>query len=135
MQAIMMGGAGLIVQSTFALSHQNALAMGLRHRGRARNASRDWGAAQLRTTADFQHGHWLPVTFFGGLGYQIEHHLFPRTCSIHYPAIAPIVRRVAGKYGIPYHYNATLRGAVASHYRMLKSLGEGATVAGSAAAA
>ena len=45
--------------------------------------------------------------------------------SVHYPAIAPIVQEVAAEYGIPYHYNPTLRGAIASHYRMLRKLGPG----------
>ena len=31
---------------------------------------------------------------YGGLNYQIEHHLFPRICSVHFPAIREIVRDV-----------------------------------------
>jgi fatty acid desaturase len=40
--------------------------------------------------------------FTGGLNYQIEHHLFPRICSTHYPTIQPIVRRIARKHGVRY---------------------------------
>ena len=54
---------------------------------------------------------------------RIEHHLFPRVCSIHYPAISPIVEEVAAKYGIPYYSHPTLRASIASHVRMLRTLG------------
>ena len=82
-----------------------------------------WLVHEMRTTANFAGENKLLSWYIGGLNYQIEHHLFPQTCSVHYPAIAPIVREVAREHGIPYHYNPTLREAVASHYRMLKKLG------------
>ena len=94
-----------------------------------------WLVHQMRTTANFAEKNHLLSWYVGGLNFQIEHHLFPRTCSIHYPAIAPIVRRVAAEHGVPYHYNATLREAAASHYRMLKQLGDGTPAAASAAVA
>jgi linoleoyl-CoA desaturase len=61
--------------------------------------------------------------YIGGLNFQIEHHLFPQVCSIHYPKISPIVRRVAEQHGVPYNDHPTLMASIASHYRMLKSLG------------
>jgi linoleoyl-CoA desaturase len=61
--------------------------------------------------------------YVGGLNFQVEHHLFPRICSIHYPDISPIVEQVAAKHGIPYHSHQTLREAIASHLRMLRTLG------------
>jgi linoleoyl-CoA desaturase len=62
--------------------------------------------------------------YVGGLNFQVEHHLFPRICSIHYPAISPIVEEVAKEHDIPYHHHPTLWQAVRSHYRMLKQLGQ-----------
>ncbi len=82
-----------------------------------------WLVHQMRTTANFASGNEALSWYIGGLDYQIEHHLFPQTCSIHYPAIAPIVREVAEEHGIPYRSNPTLRAAVASHHQMLKRLG------------
>ncbi len=38
----------------------------------------------------------------GGLNYQIEHHLFPRVSHVHYPTIAPVVRRFCEERGVPY---------------------------------
>lgn len=83
-----------------------------------------WMVHQLQTTANFAPSNRPLSWFIGGLNYQIEHHLFPRICSIHYPKLSPIVRRVAEEHGIPYYQHATLRAAVASHYRMLRLFGD-----------
>jgi len=85
-----------------------------------------WAVHQMRTTANFASGNKALSWYIGGLDHQIEHHLFPQTCSIHYSSIAPIVRQVAGEYGVPYHSNPTLSAAIGSHYRMLKQLGAAA---------
>lgn len=118
---LMLGVSGLIVQTTFACNHQNDLAMNLDHR-KSRHP-RDWGALQLETTADFQHGHWLPTMFFGGLGYQIEHHLFPTLSYSRLADIAPIVRATCKEFGVPYFYYVTGAHAFAAHYRFLKRMG------------
>jgi len=82
-----------------------------------------WLIHEMHTTANFAANNHLLSWYIGGLNYQIEHHLFPRICSVHYPAIAPIVRQTAEEYGVPYHYNPTLRDAIRSHHRMLKRFG------------
>lgn len=115
--ALMMGGGGLAVQGTFALSHQNALAMNLD--GRTCTQAGDWGALQVETTADFQHGHWLPTTFLGGLGYQLEHHLFPTLSYSRLGAIAPIVRQTCAEFGLPYFYYPTAAHALWAHMQFL----------------
>lgn len=79
----------------------------------------------------FQLAHVVESTSYpspeaGGLNFQIEHHLFPKTCSVHYPAMSAIVRRVARQHGLPYHVTPTFTGAVRSHWRMLRRLGDGA---------
>ena len=40
--------------------------------------------------------------FSSGLGYQIEHHLFPEISHPHYPKIAPLVEAYCRKYGLSY---------------------------------
>jgi linoleoyl-CoA desaturase len=62
--------------------------------------------------------------YVGGLNYQIEHHLFPRVCHVHYRNLSPIVERLAAKHGVPYNDYPTLWQAIRSHYRMLKRLGD-----------
>ncbi len=42
--------------------------------------------------------NWL----FGGLNFQIEHHLFPQVPSARLPALQPIVSRHFARHGIPY---------------------------------
>lgn len=79
-----------------------------------------WFVHQLYTTANFAPKNKIITWFVGGLNYQVEHHLFPKICSIHYPAIAPIVKKTAEKYNIPYYSNPSFRNAVRSHYTMLK---------------
>jgi len=82
-----------------------------------------WLVHEMLTTANFCVGNRLLTWYVGGLNHQIEHHLFPKTCSVHYPALAPIVREVAEKHGIPYYNNATFVQAFGSHIRMLRRLG------------
>jgi linoleoyl-CoA desaturase len=82
-----------------------------------------WAAHQLRTTANFSpNNKWLSW-YVGGLNYQIEHHLFPGICHVHYPAIAPIVEQTAQEFGHPYHVNPTFGSALRSHMRLLYKLG------------
>ena len=82
-----------------------------------------WMVHEMETTSNFGRANRLLCWYVGGLNFQIEHHLFPKVCSIHYPAISPIVEAVARRHGIAYHQHATLSEAIASHYRMLKRLG------------
>ncbi len=82
-----------------------------------------WILHEMETTANFAHRNKLLSWYIGGLNYQIEHHLFPQVCSIHYAKIAPIVRQIAEETGVPYHHAPTLMAAWRSHYRMLKHLG------------
>ena len=82
-----------------------------------------WLVHEMATTADFARRSRLLSWYVGGLNYQIEHHLFPRVCSVHYPALSPIVQAVARKHGMPYHDQPTLWSAIRSHYRMLRKLG------------
>ncbi|NOK39154.1 acyl-CoA desaturase [Corallococcus exercitus] len=82
-----------------------------------------WMVHQLRTTANFARKNRLLSWYVGGLNFQVEHHLFPKVCSIHYPALSEIVKATAEEHGLPYIEAVTFRGAVASHYRMLKRLG------------
>jgi linoleoyl-CoA desaturase len=85
----------------------------------------NWAIHQLNTTSNFAHGSRLFSWFIGGLNYQVEHHLFPHICHIHYKKIAPIVRSTAEKYGITYHQHRTFFGALKSHFTLLHQLGTG----------
>ncbi len=82
-----------------------------------------WAAHEMFTTANFAPDNRLLTWYVGGLNYQVEHHLFPKICSVHYPEISSIVQRVAAEHGLPYHSNPTFLGAIASHLRTLRRQG------------
>jgi linoleoyl-CoA desaturase len=83
-----------------------------------------WAIHEMVTTNNFARENKLISLYIGGLNFQIEHHLFPKVCSIHYPAISPIVEQTAKEFGIPYNHHKTFSQAVASHYRTLKKFGD-----------
>ena len=83
-----------------------------------------WAIHEMVTTNNFARNNKLLSWYIGGLNFQIEHHLFPKVCSVHYPAISPIVDQTAKEFGIPYNHHDTFSQAVASHYRTLKKFGD-----------
>lgn len=78
---------------------------------------------QLITTTNFANRSRWAHFLFGGLNFQVEHHIFPQICHIHLSKIARIVRETAREFQMPYHENPTFLGAVYSHFAMLKKLG------------
>jgi linoleoyl-CoA desaturase len=83
----------------------------------------EWAVHELHTTSDFARKNLFLNWYIGGLNFQIEHHLFPNTCHIHYRNIAPIVEQTAREFGIAYNLKQTLLDAFISHARRLKELG------------
>ncbi|WP_041258016.1 fatty acid desaturase family protein [Fibrella aestuarina] len=83
----------------------------------------NWAAHQMQTTANFAPNSLMATFLCGGLNRQIEHHLFPKVCHVHYPALAMIVRQTAHEFDLPYIENQTFASALGSHYRLLKKNG------------
>lgn len=79
---------------------------------------------QLETTSNFAPKSKIFSWFIGGLNYQIEHHLFPNICHVHYKKIAAIVKQTAEEFDLPYHCQKTFLSAVINHKKMLQKLGE-----------
>jgi len=79
---------------------------------------------QLRTTANFSPKNRFLSWYIGGLNYQIEHHLFPNICHVHYRQISKIVKKTAAEYGIPYNVHSNFLKAIWNHIKMLKDLGK-----------
>lgn len=113
--------AATIMTVTFQLAH---IVEGLEHHASAGDESMadGWMVHQLKTTANFACDNPVLTWLLGGLNYQVEHHLFPRICSVHYPAMRPIIKRVASAHGVPYHEAPTALSALASHHRRLVQL-------------
>jgi len=83
-----------------------------------------WAIHQLHTTTNFAHSNKLLSWYVGGLNYQVEHHLFPNVCHVHYRKISSIVQETANEYGLPYKSEPTFLGALAGHARLLRELGK-----------
>ncbi len=89
----------------------------------ANTIEESWAAHQLRTTANFASKSPLAHFLCGGLNMQVEHHLFPKICHTHYPALSRIVEQTATEFDLPYLNNASFGSALASHYRTLRQFG------------
>jgi linoleoyl-CoA desaturase len=83
----------------------------------------EWAIHQVETTSNFAPNSRLAAWYCGGLNFQIEHHLFPRVCHIHYPAISKIVEQTCREFQVTYVSYPTFLMAVAAHRRFLKELG------------
>lgn len=89
-----------------------ALAFGVGHNGmEVFDADKRPGFAELqvRTTRDVVD---TPFNAFitGGLHYQIEHHLFPTMPRHNLGSVAPAVRELCAKHGVPYRCRGLLEG-------------------------
>jgi len=83
----------------------------------------DWTVHQLETTANFSPENPLITWYVGGLNFQVEHHLFPTICHVHYPNIAPIVEATAKEFGVPYLVNYQFMDALEAHIQLLHRVG------------
>ena len=86
-----------------------------------------WAVHQLYTTADFGRNNSLLNFFCGGLNFQVEHHLYPKICHVHYRQISAIVKETAESFNLRYNENNSFFSAIGSHIRVLKLLGRPAT--------
>lgn len=88
------------------------------------NLENNWAIHQMHTTTNFGKKHKIFSWYVGGLNFQVEHHLFPNICHVHYRKIAPIVEQTAKEFGVPYKCKETFFEAVAAHARLMKELGK-----------
>ena len=84
-----------------------------------------WAAQQVATSNNFATKSVFWYCLSNGLNTQIEHHLFPNICHVHYKALSPIVERTAKEFNLPYHSHKTFLGALGSHFKLLNDLGTG----------
>jgi linoleoyl-CoA desaturase len=83
---------------------------------------KDWAIHQLETTMDFAVENRFLTWLLGGLNFQVEHHIFPSICHLHYPQIQKIVKHYCLEKNIPYREEKTIRGAVLRHLIHLKTM-------------
>jgi linoleoyl-CoA desaturase len=114
---------GVVLSVVFQMAHcveEAAFPQPLPETGRIENS---WAVHQVETTVDFAPRNRLLAWLVGGLNFQIEHHLFPQICHVHYPALAKIVEETCREFGLKYKAHKTFLAGVASHYRWLRRMG------------
>ncbi|MFT5821431.1 MAG: linoleoyl-CoA desaturase [Crocinitomix sp.] len=83
----------------------------------------NWAIHQLETTSNYAPKSTILYWLVGGLNYQVEHHLFPNICHVHYKKLSKIVKATAEEFSLPYHSEPTFFSALRSHGKMLRQLG------------
>lgn len=114
--------AGFTIALVFQLGHvvQNVKYVVPDDKGVVHN---NWAVHEMMTTSNFATHSRVWTELLGGLNFQIEHHLFPYICHVHYPEIQKILKKTAEEFQLPYNENKTFWIALKSHYGMLKHLG------------
>lgn len=79
---------------------------------------------QILTTKNFATKNTWLSWYVGGLNFQIEHHLFPNICHVHYKSIAPIVKATIQEFDLPYYEEKTFSKAIFEHGMSLYHFGK-----------
>ena len=114
---------GIVLSVVFQLAHcveEAEFPLPREDTGRVENA---WAIHQVETTVDFARRSRVACWMLGGLNFQVEHHLFPRVCHIHYPALSTLVEATCQEYGVTYLEHKTMLAGVVSHFRWLRTMG------------
>ncbi|HNR07042.1 MAG TPA: acyl-CoA desaturase [Saprospiraceae bacterium] len=114
---------GILIAIVFQLAHVHEEAAFVEPQGEPFVIENDWAIHQINTTANFATKQKWHSWFWGGLNYQIEHHLFPRISHVHYPEISKIVKQTCREFNIAYNEFPTVIHAIHSHFTHLKKLG------------
>ena len=108
---------GVWLAGLFAVSHNNSACL-------HNYESEDWALMQIRTSANWASDSLMWNIMSGGLNCQIEHHLFPGICHVHYPALTKIVRQYCKEKNIPYNAYPTFTEIFVDHIAFLKKMGQ-----------
>lgn len=114
---------GLVLATVFQLAHCVEEAAYLEPPEDGDPLRLDFARHQLATSVEFAPDNRLLTWYVGGLNFQAVHHLFPRICHVHYPALAKIVAEVCAEHDQAYLSTPTVGAALRSHYRWLRTLG------------
>jgi linoleoyl-CoA desaturase len=123
--ALTSAALGLTLATVFQLAHCVEEATFRVPAAGTKQIERDFTAHQVESSVDFARDSRVLTWYLGGLNFQVEHHLFPKTCHIHYPAISPIVEATCRAHGIAHRSHPTMRLALRSHVRWLRRMGRG----------
>lgn len=116
---------GLVLATVFQLAHCSDQAQFRMPVAGSSSVERPWAEHQIETAVDFGRSNRFLCWYLGGLNFQVVHHLYPKICHIHYPALAPIVEETCRAHGVKYFAFPTFGAALQSHVRWLRVMGEG----------
>ncbi len=117
------GVQGLVMSVVFQLAHVVGEAEFPVPDSTSGRVPSQWAIHQVETTVDYARRNRLLSWFVGGLNFQIEHHLFPGICHIHYPRISRIVERACRGASVRYRAHRTFIAGIRSHFRWLQEMG------------
>lgn len=87
------------------------------------NIMSDWGEHQVRTTGNHSISNsWLDyaiTNLWGGMNYQIEHHLFPTLNHAHYHEVSLIVQDTCKEFGIHYNTEGSWLSSLKGFYQLI----------------
>lgn len=121
--AVMVFVTGLFIAVVFQLAHVVEQADFVDPAAQGRGIQSEWAVHQVATTANFATGNKLWNWLFGGLNFQVEHHLFPKVSHVHYPALNLRLKAVCAEFNLQYREFPTLRSALWSHLAHLRQVG------------
>jgi len=111
--------AGLSLSYKFAISHVHS---DLGTVDGARHANIDaWMKAQMEEAQSW--GGYLSTLLFGGINFQVEHHICPAMDPLYYVYLWPELQRICSKHGIRYTYEPTIGHAIWAFHRQLWVMG------------
>jgi len=86
----------------------------------------DWGEQQVRCSGNHSTSNswwdWSITQLWGGMNFQIEHHLFPAIGHEHLSTIAPIVRKTCRDFNIPYNGDKSWLNSIIDFHKLLKEM-------------
>jgi Fatty acid desaturase len=104
-------------------TYDDACKTALRHTRANSSLLHSIAATQVRHSGNFSMASSAATQLFGGINYQIEHHLFPSMCHMHYWHVAPVVQATCAEFDVPYNAHPTLASAYWSYLKTLYHCG------------
>lgn len=83
------------------------------------NCQLDFFSDQFTTTRGVRCDNWLTEYLFGGMQYQLEHHLFPTMPRYYFPKLRPVIKAFAEEHGLPFKVSSVWE-IIALNYAVLR---------------
>lgn len=84
----------------------------------------DFVEAQFRSTRDAKCNNWFSDVLWGGMQWQLEHHLFPTMPRYRYPALSKVLAQFASENDLTYRVTGEFK-IIGDNVALLKKIGQG----------